>query len=225
MRPSSTARRPSSEQRSGKSSGDRATSRPSAEGDTRARLLEAALLLFRQRGFHGVAVSDVLLAAGAPKGCLYHHFPGGKEQMAVAVIEEVAAQVVALLAADPQTSAAQALCRFGDRLQRWMRSTSRAPGPGACALIASFAAAADTAPSVAAAAKIAYQQIAGVLTQRLQVDGFEPPQAQRTALLVIATIEGGGLVSQALGDSTLFSAALERAVALCEVTPKPEVRS
>lgn len=222
MRPTSPPRRSASELRAG----DRSPARPNAEGHTRARLLEAALLLFRQRGFHGVAVSDVLQAAGAPKGCLYHHFPGGKEQMAVAVIEEVAAQVVALLAAEPKTTtAAQALARFGDRLQRWMQSTSRAPGSGACALIASFAAEGETAPAVAAAAKAAYQQIAGVLSRRLQSEGLDEPRAQRTALLVISTIEGAGLVSQALGDPSLFTAALERAVALCEVTPKPEVAS
>lgn len=221
MRHPSTSRRPASELRAS----ERAPVRQSAEGHTRARLLEAALLLFRQRGFHGVAVSDVLQAAGAPKGCLYHHFPGGKEQMAVAVIEEVAAQVVALLAAEPQTTAAQALSRFGDRLQRWMQSTSRAPGAGACAFIASFAAEGETAPAVAAAAKAAYQQIASVLSGRLQSEGLDAPQAQRTALLAISTIEGAGLVSQALGDASLFTAAIERAVALCEVTPKPEVAS
>lgn len=182
-------------------------------------------MLFRQRGFHGVAVSEVLVLAGAPKGCLYHHFPGGKEQMAVAVIEGVAAQVSEVLAAEPQTTAAQAVGRFGDRLQRWMQRTSRTSSPSACALIASFAAESDTAPAVAAAAKAAYQQIAGVLARRLLADGLDEELAQRTALLVIATIEGGGLVSQALGDPTLFPAALARAVALCEVTPKPEVAS
>lgn len=217
--PPPSSSRPSSSSRSG----GRVATRPSSAGDTRARLLEAALLLFRQRGFHGVVVSDVLAAAGAPKGCLYHHFPGGKEQMAVAVIEEVAAQVAQLLSAEPHTTAAQALGRFGGRLQRWMQHTSRTPSPSACALIASFAAVGDTAPSVAVAAQAAYQQIARVLAQRLRADGLDEPRAQRTALLAIATIEGGGMVSQALGDPTLFSAALERAVALCDVTPKPEV--
>lgn len=218
---SAPPRRPSPEPRAS----GRASTRPFPEGDTRARLLEVALLLFRQRGFHGVAVSDVLVAAGAPKGCLYHHFPGGKEQMAVAVIEAVAAQVVQLLAAEPAITTAGALSRFGGRLQRWMQHTSRTPSPSACALLASFAAVGDTAPAVAAAAETAYRRIAQVLAQRLLADGLDERQARRTALLAIATIEGGGLVSQALGDPSLFAAALERAVALCDVTPKSEVAS
>ncbi len=52
--------------------------------DTREKLIVTAADLFRQKGFHGVGVAEILVAAGVPKGSLYHHFPQGKHDLAVA---------------------------------------------------------------------------------------------------------------------------------------------
>ena len=57
-----------------------------AVGDvpTRERILRAATRLFQTRGYHGARLSEILDVAHAPKGSLYHHFPGGKEDLAIA---------------------------------------------------------------------------------------------------------------------------------------------
>jgi TetR/AcrR family transcriptional regulator, lmrAB and yxaGH operons repressor len=57
----------------------------------RQRILEAAIKLFQERGFHGAGVSEILEVAEAPKGSLYHHFPAGKVELALAALEAVAA--------------------------------------------------------------------------------------------------------------------------------------
>jgi TetR/AcrR family transcriptional regulator, lmrAB and yxaGH operons repressor len=49
-------------------------------------LIETASRLFRMRGYDGVGLSDILKESGIPKGSMYHHFPGGKEELAVAAI-------------------------------------------------------------------------------------------------------------------------------------------
>lgn len=208
---------------------------PAREPDTRTRLLQAALLLFRQRGYHGVGIRDILVQAQAPKGSLYHHFPGGKDQMAVEVLEQVAGRIVAMIERDPSATTAAAMHGVGLRLRKWMLETSTpssatnaaakaAEGAGAageggnaCALIASFAAEGDTAAAVAAAARQAYERIAAAIAGRLEAEGAPPRQARDTAFLVIATLEGGGLVSQTLGEPRLFTAAIERAAALCQL--------
>ena len=51
---------------------------------TKDRLILAAATLFRTRGYHGVGLADVLAEAKAPKGSLYHHFPNGKSDLALA---------------------------------------------------------------------------------------------------------------------------------------------
>ena len=61
--------------------------------DTRTRMLDATARLLRQRGYHGTSLNDILAASGAPRGSLYFHFPGGKDQL---VIEVTRASVAAV---------------------------------------------------------------------------------------------------------------------------------
>lgn len=49
---------------------------------TRETILTATAELMRVKGFGAVAMKDVVAASGAPIGSLYHHFPGGKTQIA-----------------------------------------------------------------------------------------------------------------------------------------------
>ena len=49
--------------------------------DSKWKTVAAAIKLFRQQGYHGTALQDILAAGGAPRGSLYFHFPGGKEEI------------------------------------------------------------------------------------------------------------------------------------------------
>lgn len=55
---------------------------------TRARLLKIAIRLFAARGFHGVAVDEVVAAAAVNKRMVYHYFES-KEGLYLAALEEV----------------------------------------------------------------------------------------------------------------------------------------
>ena len=45
-------------------------------------MIETAFELFRCRGYHDTAFSDVVEQSGAPRGSIYFHFPGGKRELA-----------------------------------------------------------------------------------------------------------------------------------------------
>jgi TetR/AcrR family transcriptional repressor of lmrAB and yxaGH operons len=49
--------------------------------DSKWKTLAAAIKLFRQQGYHGTSLHDILAAGGSPRGSLYFHFPGGKEEI------------------------------------------------------------------------------------------------------------------------------------------------
>src|SRR5690348_17874368 len=49
---------------------------------SRDRMVRSAAYLFREHGYTGTGFSDVIAHSGAPRGSIYHHFPGGKDQLA-----------------------------------------------------------------------------------------------------------------------------------------------
>ena len=59
-------------------------------------VLERLLTTFRERGYEGASLAELSAATGLMKSSLYHHFPGGKVDMA----EQVLAYLEARLAAD-----------------------------------------------------------------------------------------------------------------------------
>ena len=48
---------------------------------TRERMIVSTALLVRERGARATSIDDVLAHSGAPRGSVYHHFPGGREQL------------------------------------------------------------------------------------------------------------------------------------------------
>ncbi len=72
---------------------------PTDPPPTRERILYAAAELFRRQGYSGTGLKQVVAEAHAPFGSLYHHFPGGKEQLGREVIEQGGAFFQALVTA------------------------------------------------------------------------------------------------------------------------------
>ena len=66
---------------------------------TKDRLIRAAAHLFSNRGYHGVGVAEILAEAQAPKGSMYHHFPNGKSDLALASATWASDQILLLIAA------------------------------------------------------------------------------------------------------------------------------
>ena len=57
------------------------------ENETRTRMVEGAIQLLATRGVHGASLLKVLEHTGAPRGSVYHHFPGGKEELILAALD------------------------------------------------------------------------------------------------------------------------------------------
>ena len=53
---------------------------------TRERILDVTAELFRRYGYTGTGLKQVVTAANAPFGSLYHHFPGGKQELGAEVV-------------------------------------------------------------------------------------------------------------------------------------------
>ena len=66
---------------------------------TRDRLVRVAATLFQQQGYHGTGLAEILSASNVPKGSLYHHFPKGKTDLAIAAAEWASDEMVAVVEA------------------------------------------------------------------------------------------------------------------------------
>src|SRR5436305_11244417 len=53
---------------------------------TKERILDSSGELFRRQGYTGTGIKQILAEASAPFGSLYHHFPGGKEELGAEAI-------------------------------------------------------------------------------------------------------------------------------------------
>src|SRR5215813_4796935 len=82
------------------------------EIETRERILDAALTLFRRKGFDGATMRDVARAAGLSLGAAYYYFES-KEALVLAYYQRVQDLHEQLVAA-----ALEGVPRLEDRLER-----------------------------------------------------------------------------------------------------------
>src|SRR4051794_35443785 len=109
--------------------------------DVRQRMIDSTAILLAKHGLSGTSFSDVLAASGAPRGSLYHHFPGGKDQLvlaAVGVAGDRAMNVLDRLEGQPASDVAEAF------LGLW-RSVLTVSDFGAGCAIAAVTVASDSA--------------------------------------------------------------------------------
>lgn len=162
----------------------------------------------RERGLHGVGLAEVLADAGAPKGVLYHHFPGGKTELATAAIAAVTEAMVqrlqALLAAGADPVAA--LTRWvGEAERQLVRSQFTAGCPLATVAL-------ETTPDDQAlrqALDTAFVRIRSTVADALAAAGIPPARAQMLAGLVLAAYEGDLLQARVAQDGAVLQSVLQ----------------
>ncbi len=54
--------------------------------DSKEKILQIASRLFQLQGYHATGLNQIIKESGLPKGSLYHHFPNGKEELAIEAV-------------------------------------------------------------------------------------------------------------------------------------------
>jgi TetR/AcrR family transcriptional regulator, lmrAB and yxaGH operons repressor len=181
--------------------------------DTRARILSAALRLFRKRGYHGAGLNEILELAQAPKGSLYHHFPDGKEEIGVAVVTEITHGILMLFATSRARTTAAVVLQAGDQMSHTIERTNHE----LCTLFTAFLAERSTSPKLGLAVANAYAEMTNALQTRLLADGMKPRLAKDRATTVVMLLEGGAMIAQAQQSVAPFRLAVKQAATLCEI--------
>jgi TetR/AcrR family transcriptional repressor of lmrAB and yxaGH operons len=168
-------------------------------GSTRDRLIAAMVRALRTRGFHGVGLNELLAEARAPKGVLYHHFPGGKAQLAIEAIEAVVEQATAGLE--------RTLKEHGDAvegLRAWIaaaeRSLTRSGFQQGCPLATiALESSADDATLRAALAS-GFARLRETLARALVEAGMESKKARGLSALIVSAYEGALIQARVAGS-------------------------
>jgi AcrR family transcriptional regulator len=182
-----------------------------ARETARARILRAAIRLFQERSYHGVGLSEILAEANAPKGSLYHHFPGGKAQLAVAAVESIAADYEAAFERwrAQGKSAAQIVRRLARVQARWLAQTQWREAGLFSVLAQGFI---PEAPELHAALARVHVRRHQLLESALRDEGKDDTRG--LAALALAALDGGMVQAAATRDARPLRLAAERA-AMC----------
>jgi AcrR family transcriptional regulator len=162
--------------------------------DARERMIRSAAALFRERGVHGTSFSDVLDHSGAPRGSIYHHFPGGKAQLAEEATryagEFIAGGLAGALDAENPAAAVRAFAATWRELLRASDFTAGCP-------IVSATLEGDRSPGARDAAAAAFARWEALLAGAFVRRGVAPARAGSLATLAVAAIEGGIVLARA----------------------------
>ncbi|WP_201359262.1 TetR/AcrR family transcriptional regulator [Mycobacterium paraintracellulare] len=177
-------------------------------------MVDSGVTLFGQRGYANVTLLDVAEHANAPRGSIYHHLPGGKDELAAEVaaawryrLERQAAQL-AVRSAD-----AQAFLRaIIDNARRAVVSSDYTDGCPMGGIMADIGAESDQAVRQAVGAT--FHGWTDAIQTGLVSKGFKPAQARHVAMSVVAAVEGAVTVSRATRDATVFNDVRDMALTL-----------
>lgn len=156
---------------------------------SRERLVAAMFDSLQRKGLHGVGLSEILQDAQAPKGVMYHHFPGGKTDLALAAIETGVAQMKASLQqlADTHTDPAEALKTWWSHAHKRLERSGFERGcPLAAISLESTPDDAELRQALARAFGEFRELVAGMLTAA----GIGTKRSTQLAALIVSAYEG-----------------------------------
>jgi TetR/AcrR family transcriptional regulator, lmrAB and yxaGH operons repressor len=162
-------------------------------GETRERLLRTAATLFQTQGYHATGLNQVVAEGRAPKGSLYFHFPGGKEQLAA---ESVA------LAAEHINTSLQAADDLDAALNLFAQLLIASDFKGGCPVATVALDVAGESEQIRQACAAAYASWRVQIENFLARQGVPDNRASSLATTILAAVEGALLLARTQRDVT-----------------------
>jgi AcrR family transcriptional regulator len=193
---------------------------------TRDRIIVATNELFRRRGYNGTSLSHISDAANATVGSIYHFFPGGKEALAVAVVETTGAvyrELFESIVGQAELPGAAYVDFFAAAAAVLEESDFIDPCP-----IGTIAReVANTSEPVRQAAKTAFDSWITAAREHLIAAGIADDVANELATIFVATVEGMFVLSRTQRATEPLAAAGRHFASLVDhaisarVSPRP----
>lgn len=142
----------------------------------------------RERGATATTLDEVLARSSAPRGSVYHHFPGGRTQLVEEALHAAGGSVAALIGA--AGADATPVETFDTFVRAWRRQLADSDYRAGCPVLAVAIEANEDSPELARAAAEAFADWQSALSELLRRHGATAARARRLATLVVAAVEG-----------------------------------
>jgi TetR/AcrR family transcriptional regulator, lmrAB and yxaGH operons repressor len=166
-----------------------------AEQHPRERMIQSALILMGQQGIEATSFSQVIEHSGAPRGSIYHHFPGGKAQL-VEEATRYAGDAVVNLLSDAIERAADPVEAVEAVIGLWRTLLYNSDFAAGCPVIAASLEGGHS-PGARVAAREVFQRWEDLYTELLMQAGLAEERARSLGSIAISAVEGAVILSRA----------------------------
>ena len=165
---------------------------------TREHMIETTASLVHRRGFYGTSLNEILTESGAPRGSLYYHFPGGKEELVLEAARQGVAMVTKLLkeVLTDSPEIADGVRAFVEAAAHVLRDSGYVFGCPVAPIVLD-------SPESSALAEVcqeALEEWQQVLVEGLDSAGIERGRAESLATMIVCGLEGGLILARARRD-------------------------
>ncbi|HMJ78279.1 MAG TPA: TetR/AcrR family transcriptional regulator [Iamia sp.] len=183
-----------------------------ATPSTRDRIVDAGAELFLRQGYVGTGMKQIVATSGAAFGSVYHHFPGGKEELGVAAVHRAGAAYAALVSAtlDEHDDIVEATAAAFAGAAEALRTSGWAD---ACPIATVALEVAGTSEPLRQACADVFESWFVGLTARFEEAGIAPDRARPLAQVFLMLLEGGFLFGRTARSTEALDAAGPAAVA------------
>ncbi len=173
--------------------------RPGRRGQSRADLLEALAQVFGERGYDGATLALLASTTGLGKASLYHHFPGGKAEMAAALLRDAVARIEsqAFIHLGGKGPAPERLAAFIDGFRAYVDDGAR---PCLIAVLSEGTSGETHGATIAAQFDSWSSRLAGTF----EAAGLKPRRAERAATDLLANLYGHLRLARLQGEPARF---------------------
>jgi AcrR family transcriptional regulator len=159
---------------------------------TRDQMIEGAIRLLASKGVYGASLNQVLELTGSPRGSVYHHFPGGRDELLGEALELTGRRHDEWMSAYAGTSVEQVVAGF---LEFWRRVLGGSDTQSGCPILAVTVSAPDG--ELFDKASEVFDVSLGHLSRLLREVGVGRRDADDLATFLVASAEGAVVLARA----------------------------
>jgi TetR/AcrR family transcriptional regulator, lmrAB and yxaGH operons repressor len=185
------------------------------KSDSKERMIAAARRLFREHGYLGTALSDVVTESAAPRGSMYFHFPGGKAELAGEVTLLHVGDHIAHInrAAAATSTAGQLIEAFIGRIRDELIASNYREG---CAMAPIVVESMPASDQLNDATRRGFEDMIATLAARLAEKNVPHSRATQLATLAWTSMEGALILARVLRSPEPFDLAISQLAATAE---------